>query len=303
MANTVSKSNAEKNLVMRIEYTIGISRSRNRALLLLLAMEMQVNQLKRDEFGRVHGIVAVDKPAGMTSHDVVYEARKALGTKKVGHAGALDPFATGVLLVLVGKATKYSDQFIATDKEYVMEILFGISTNSADTEGKITQQYEDDIDLSNLEQVLQKFVPEYEQYVPVFSSVKVDGNKLRVLARKFDDFELLDKEDGKYVRFFSAEREHVLKLPKHLCKIPEIELLSIANKDVSEIDSLGITGTFKTAKVRVACSKGTYIRTLAEDIGKSMNPPVPAMLTGLQRTRVGDVNISDCVQISELGSL
>ncbi len=103
-----------------------------------MTIDFPVNNLKRDEFGRPSGIVAVNKPAGVTSHDLVDKLRKQLGTKKVGHAGALDVFADGVMIYLIGKSTKLSDKLMHLDKEYVTTIILGIATDTQDTEGKVT---------------------------------------------------------------------------------------------------------------------------------------------------------------------
>jgi len=273
-------------------------------------MKYLANQLQRDEFGRVNGIIAVNKPAGFTSHDVVAKARGALKTKKVGHAGALDPFATGILILLVGKATKMSDDFVNYDKEYIANTLFGISTDSSDTEGRITDVIESP-NIDELPQVLEQFTPSYEQFVSVYSSVKVDGNKLRVLARSYENFDVEDRDEKRFAKFYNdvEDKPFEVELPKHLCKIPEIEILNTTETDISDIKfyeerkSQIPTTKFPTATIRVACSKGTYIRALAEDIGQAFPTPIPAMLIGLERTKVGDITLDKAVEIDELENL
>lgn len=120
----------------------------------------QVNQITKDEFGRVSGVFAYNKPAGVSSHDIVYKFRRHFETKKVGHAGTLDPFADGLLIVLVGKATKLSDTFLNTDKEYRARILFGIETNSGDPEGDIVETYGKsfELDSSLIQEAISNFV-------------------------------------------------------------------------------------------------------------------------------------------------
>jgi tRNA pseudouridine55 synthase len=269
----------------------------------------ELNQLKTDEFGRVSGILAINKPAGITSHDVVDKVRHILGTTKVGHAGALDPFATGVMLILVGKATKLSDDLMQSDKDYIAQVLFGISTDSSDTEGQITQT-STSTDLSNLSEVLQQFTPEYEQYVSVFSSIKVGGETLRVLARKYQHHRIEQEGASRFVYFYNNPGEHEVKveLPRHLCQIPHIELLSIGRINLESNYPEFYTGVkaqipqveFSTAAIKVTCSKGTYIRILAEDIGKALNTPTPAMLIELQRTRVGQISLDAAITIEDL---
>jgi tRNA pseudouridine(55) synthase len=280
------------------------------------------NDLYFDDFGRCHGVLVIDKPVGMGSHDVVYKVRRVLGTRQVGHAGALDPFATGIIIVLVGKATKLSDHYLNHDKEYIADVLFGLQTDSADTEGNIIAQTPAEIlktwDLetvkTSIQQSLPKFVPEYEQYVPVFSSIKVDGDKLRVLARKFASFKLRDTPAGRSVDFSDPEGvvKKTVNLPKHLCQIPSLELIELVNRDISDLDfyqqrrEIVQSTEFPVATLRVECSKGTYIRTLAEDIGAAQaEPPTgigpqPAMLIGLRRTRVGEFVIANAITLEDL---
>lgn len=273
-------------------------------------MHYQVNKVHRDEFGRVSGILAVNKPVGITSHDVVDKIRRILGTRQVGHAGALDPFATGVLIILVGKATKLADDFIEADKEYVTRILFGISTDSADTEGKVLSTISNP-NISGLQDVISKFSPQYEQYVSIFSSVKVDGQKLRVLARKYQHKDIVQQGDDRFALFYNddSDKQLKVKIPKHLCQIPLIEIISTADWDIAQTDfyaqnsELLPNSVFPSAVVRVACSKGTYIRALGEDIGQALTPPVPAMLVELDRTRVADITKDQAVEIEQVANL
>lgn len=273
-------------------------------------MTYEINKLKIDEFGRINGVVAVNKPVGITSHDVVDRARKAFHTRAVGHSGALDPFASGLILILVGKATKLADSYLNKDKEYTAKILFGIKTDSADPEGKVLD-VNNTINLNNLAETLTKFTPSYTQYVPVFSSVKVGGEKLRVLARKYKYHRVIDESETRVVEFFDKDDNiaHKIELPKHICSISYIELIDQDVADISayrfatEWTKSDLLDLYPTAEIRVKCSKGTYIRVLAEDIGATLNHPTPAMLLELRRTKIGDFDVTQSVDIDNLHTL
>lgn len=264
-------------------------------------MSYKFNNLFVDDFGRMSGVVAINKPVGITSHDAVDVLRREFKTKQVGHAGALDPFASGVLVLLVGKATKYSDLFLNSDKEYLATVLFGRSTDSADPEGKILQDIDTTtLDLAKLQAELEsikpKFMPDYKQYVPIFSSVKVDGEKLRILARSSDKFELIDTDAGRIAKFYKGEETIEVKVPTHDCKISKLDFQTAEYIDYE-------TKSYASVVVDVACSKGTYIRSLAEDIGLALPDKLPAMLSDLCRTRVADIHLIECVELDNVRSL
>ncbi len=198
----------------------------------------------------------VDKPEDWTSHDVVAKVRGEIRGKyggkkpKVGHGGSLDPFATGVLLILIGKAVKRFEEIKSWEKEYVMTVKLGEKTDTGDRTGKIIEkQTVDKINEQQLRQVLQSFVGEYEQTVPAYSAVKLKGRKLYQLARQ-----------GKQV-----------KLWKRIVKIQKIELIDLQGE---------------TLKVRVRRGSGTYMRQLAVDIGERLGG-VLAVAEELRRIRVG----------------
>ena len=203
-------------------------------------------------------VLVVDKPKEWTSHDVVAKIRNGLFKKyekkvKVGHGGTLDPFATGVLLILIGAATRRFEEIKDWEKEYVMEIKLGESTNTGDSEGKvIKKQKVREIDEEKTKKVLKSFKGEYEQEVPIYSAVKVDGRRLYKLAR-------------------AGEK---VKLPKRKVKIKEIELVSYQGLSL---------------KVRVVCGSGTYMRQLAVDIGEKLG--ISAHAKELRRTRVGEYKL------------
>lgn len=211
----------------------------------------------------------LDKPLGWTSFDVVKRIRgklhHRLGIKKlkVGHAGTLDPLATGVLIVCTGKMTKQIDELQAHVKEYVAEITLGATTPSFDLETPIDATYPTEhITREQVEQVLrQQFVGSIKQVPPSYSACKVDGHRAYKMARKGKEVELKAKE----------------------LVIDEIELLNYSMPRI---------------EIRVVCSKGTYIRALARDIGHALGSG--AHLTALRRTRVGGVRVDDCLQVPDM---
>ena len=216
-------------------------------------------------------ILYIDKPFGWTSFDAVKRLRGALtrrlGVKKikVGHAGTLDPLATGVMILCTGRATKQIDELQAGVKEYVATIALGATTPSFDLETEIDATYPTDhINRQLVEDTLKKFLGRIEQVPPAFSACKIDGKRAYNLARKGRDVELKAK----------------------ILVIDEIELLEYSQKEI---------------KIRVVCSKGTYIRALARDIGVALGSG--AHLTALRRTRVGDVSIDKCLSVQQAAEL
>ncbi|MBQ5477878.1 MAG: tRNA pseudouridine(55) synthase TruB [Bacteroidaceae bacterium] len=212
-------------------------------------------------------IVYIDKGYRLTSFKAVAKVRylisKKIGVKKlkVGHAGTLDPLATGVLIICMGKATKKIDQLQAHTKEYVAGLKLGATTPSFDMEHPEDQTYPvEHITKELVEEMLQKFVGEIQQVPPAYSACMIDGHRAYELARKGKDVPLKAKT----------------------LVIDEIELLEC------ELPYI---------KIRVVCSKGTYIRALARDIGEALNSG--AYLTSLRRTRVGDVKVEDCLQLED----
>ena len=208
-------------------------------------------------------VICFNKPLGWTSFKVVGHARyhicRRIGVKKlkVGHAGTLDPLATGVMIVCTGKATKRIEEFQYHTKEYIATIQLGATTPSYDLEHEIDATYPTEhITRELVEETLTKFIGEIQQVPPAFSACMVNGKRAYDLARKGEEVELKPK----------------------LLVIDEIELLEC---NLPEI------------KVRVVCSKGTYIRALARDIGEAMQSG--GHLTALERTRVGDIRIEDCL--------
>lgn len=210
------------------------------------------------------GIVCIDKPEGFTSFDVVAKLRGIYETKKIGHTGTLDPMATGVLCVCVGKATKAVELLTAHDKRYVTTMLLGRSTDTGDITGETIDEAPVDLTEDKVKEVILSFVGEYEQIPPMYSAKKVGGRKLCDLAR-----------EGKVV-----ERKPVL------IKLSDIVIEKINLPEV----------TFS-----VSCSSGTYIRVLCEDIGKKLG--VPSTMSYLRRLKVGNFDLDDSFGFDELNNL
>ena len=214
-------------------------------------------------------ILCFDKPLHWTSFNLVAKIRSQLchrlGVKKlkVGHAGTLDPLATGVMVICTGKATKRIDELQAHVKEYVATLQLGATTPCFDLEKPIDKTYPTDhITEPLVREVLSKFIGRIEQVPPAFSACKIDGKRAYDLARKGREVELKPK----------------------VLVIDEIELQNFNPEKMQ-------------ATIRVVCSKGTYIRALARDIGEALNSG--AHLISLRRTRVGDVKVEDCMQVED----
>jgi len=211
------------------------------------------------------GIIVVNKPKGCTSHDVVYKVKKILG-KKVGHTGTLDPNATGVLPLLLGMGTRLSHYLIEHDKKYTVTLQLGEKTDTADCEGNVIEEKEvksKNFTKQNIEGVLQSFIGKQKQTPPMYSAIKINGKKLYEYARNNEKVELVKRD----------------------IEIYKIELLGI------DIEKRQIIFTVK-------CSKGTYIRSLCEDIAEKLE--TVGYMAELQRTLVGSFDIKDAITVEEL---
>ncbi|MBN1331878.1 tRNA pseudouridine(55) synthase TruB [Candidatus Dojkabacteria bacterium] len=268
-------------------------------------MGYEINKMTIGAGNQVHGVLAVNKPSGITSHDVVNIVRKKYNTRKVGHAGALDPFARGVLIVLIGRYTKLSDQLMGGDKEYKCKILLGLETDTLDTEGKIIKSQ--DVSAKEINEkisngALAGIERGYDQQVPVFSSVKVEGQKLRILAHKSERYEI----DGDAVIFYmNDDRKKRVVLPRKKVQFEKFEIGEKKEIRASEVERYlkgkkNFDGKTRLVELdlTVGCSKGTYIRQLAKDIGELLE--VPAMLIELERSRVGQITLAECISINDL---
>jgi len=213
---------------------------------------------------RVDGVLLLDKPIGLTSNDALQKARRLFSAAKGGHTGTLDPLATGLLPLCFGEATKFSADLLDADKTYEAVLKLGVTTDSGDAEGKVVASAAVNVTESDIFRVLPMFTGELQQIPPMHSALKRDGRPLYELARQG----------------IEVERE------ARAVTIHRLECLAFAG------DSLSL---------RVACSKGTYIRVLAADIGRELG--CGAHLTALRRTVVGDLDLANAVTLAELEAL
>lgn len=210
-------------------------------------------------------IILIDKPAGISSFGVVAKVRANLRDKfghkiKVGHTGTLDPFATGLLILLSGKLTKKSSDFLKLDKVYEATLRLGYTSTTGDPEGDLTLISEKTPDLAEIKTTLDSFLGQIDQTPPRFSAIKINGTRAYKLARKGTDFDI----------------------PSRQVKIYSIDILDY---------------NYPELKLRVHCSSGTYIRTLAEDIGEKLQ--TGAYLTALRRLTIGDYDIKDAHPLTD----
>ncbi|MFD2116782.1 tRNA pseudouridine(55) synthase TruB [Paenibacillus yanchengensis] len=214
----------------------------------------------------MEGILAVWKPAGWTSHDVVAKVRRLLGVKRIGHTGTLDPIVTGVLPLCIGRATRVVEYMQERPKAYTATLRLGIATDTEDITGNIIEQVDDfQVNIDDITAVLETFVGEVEQTPPMYSAVKVNGKRLYELAREGKTVERKTRQVTIY---------NIKLLEEHL-----------ADREA--------TFTFE-----VECSKGTYIRTLCVDIGKKLG--IPATMTQLVRTQSAGITANDCLTLEQI---
>jgi tRNA pseudouridine55 synthase len=208
------------------------------------------------------GFINVYKPKGITSHDVVSKLRKITKIKQIGHTGTLDPFAVGVLPICIGKATRLIE-YLEDDKEYIATVQFGKNTDSYDIDGNVTEIFEKKITKEDLLTTLKNFEGEISQLPPIYSAIKVNGKKLYDYARKGETVEIQPRKVY-----------------------------------ISKIKLLNFDYETQTAEIDVGCSKGTYIRSIAYDIGKSLN--CGGFLSALKRTKAGKFCIENSVKLEEI---
>lgn len=214
----------------------------------------------------MNGVLVVDKPQEFTSFDVVAVVRKLSGQRKIGHTGTLDPNATGVLPLLLGNATKAQDIVPNHDKEYVADFKLGITTDTLDIWGQVKSKTESDVKQGEIEEIIKQFTGEIEQIPPMFSAVSVNGQRLYDLARK------------------GVEVERKLRT----ITVYELELVSFDEQNQS-------------GRLRIKCSKGTYIRTLIDDIGAKLK--VGAVMTALRRTMACGFEIENALTLDKIKEL
>jgi tRNA pseudouridine55 synthase len=221
---------------------------------------MSLQQVKELE-----GVLLVDKPKGLTSHDVVYHLRRKLQMKKIGHAGTLDPMATGVLVMLIGKATRISQYLMSTDKIYEGEATLGVVTDSQDAEGEMMETRPvPELTEAKVREVMKTFLGDQYQIPPMHSAIKIDGVKLYQLARKGEEVE----REPRFIR--------------------------VAGFNLFTFDSPKLT-------FDLHCTKGTYVRTIAHDLGQKLG--CGAHLSALRRTASGKFTIAQCLPLEEIEKL
>lgn len=225
-----------------------------------------MNYRYKDGEYKMDGIIIVNKPKGITSRDVVNEISKKFRTKKVGHTGTLDPIATGVMVVCLNAATKLVDKLTSYDKEYIATCILGIETDTLDNTGKILNTMQTHITKNQIETTLNKFIGSYEQEVPKYSAIKINGKKLYEYARENIE----------------------VKLPKRNVIINNINLVSGPRYMDNKTEF-----TF-----RCSVSKGTYIRSLIRDIASDLN--TYGIMTDLIRTRQGNFDIKDAINLDQI---
>ncbi len=211
----------------------------------------------------IEGFLLIDKPAGITSHDVVNRVRRLFGLKRVGHGGTLDPLATGLLILMLGSYTRKADCFLGADKTYLATLSLGVTTDTEDAQGKILQIREvGPFPAGRIEQVCGRFVGDIEQRVPAYSAVRIGGRRSYELARS-----------GKPIPPRSRQ-----------VSVRELKILAYRHPEVD---------------LKISCSKGTYIRTLCADIGDKLG--CGAHMKSLRRIRIGAVTIDRAVKLDEAG--
>lgn len=265
----------------------------------------QLNKLIFDDFNRPSGILLLNKPSDISSHDLVDQVRRKFNIKQVGHAGALDVFSSGLMLILVGKATKLSNEILNWDKAYQARIVFGLFNYTQDPEGEILRSQPEFIPTDEeLNKVLDSFKGEYNQFVSIYSSVKVKGIKLRKILRDPRyTFEVSKKGNFKELiikRKDSEELFTTINVPQREITIYDIKLLENGAKLGKELPFKGIDPDKKYGycDIYVKCSKGTYIRQLAEDIGNKLG--TDAVLASLNRKELGVLNESMVIDLEKI---
>lgn len=218
--------------------------------------------MSKTENASLFGFLNIYKPKGLTSHDVVARLRKITKVKQIGHTGTLDPFATGVLPICIGKATRLIE-YLDDDKEYLATVQFGKNTTTYDLEGEITATFDKKVTEEDVKNALKAFEGEISQIPPIYSAIKVNGKKLYDYARQGQDIEIKPRK------------------------------VTISKIELKEFDK-----TSQSAKITVACSKGTYIRSIAYDLGAKLG--CGGYLTALERTKAGKFQVNTAIKLEDL---
>lgn len=218
--------------------------------------------MSKTENASLFGFLNIYKPKGLTSHDVVARLRKITKVRQIGHTGTLDPFATGVLPICIGKATRLIE-YLDDDKEYLATVQFGKNTATYDLEGEITATFDKKVTEEDVKNTLKDFEGEISQIPPIYSAIKVNGKKLYDYARQGQDIEIKPRK------------------------------VTISKIELKEFDK-----TSQSVKITVACSKGTYIRSIAYDLGAKLG--CGGYLTALERTQAGKFQVNTAIKLEDL---
>lgn len=218
--------------------------------------------MSKTENASLFGFLNIYKPKGLTSHDVVARLRKITKVRQIGHTGTLDPFATGVLPICIGKATRLIE-YLDDDKEYLATVQFGKNTTTYDLEGEITATFDKKVTEEDVKNALKAFEGKIYQIPPIYSAIKVNGKKLYDYARQGQDIEIKPRK------------------------------VTISKIELKEFDK-----TSQCAKITVACSKGTYIRSIAYDLGAKLG--CGGYLTALERTQAGKFQVNSAIKLEGL---
>ena len=218
--------------------------------------------MSKTENASLFGFLNIYKPKGLTSHDVVARLRKITKVRQIGHTGTLDPFATGVLPICIGKATRLIE-YLDDDKEYLATVQFGKNTATYDLEGEITATFDKKVTEEDVKNALKDFEGEISQIPPIYSAIKVNGKKLYDYARQGQDIEIKPRK------------------------------VTISKIELKEFDK-----TSQSAKITVACSKGTYIRSIAYNLGAKLG--CGGYLTALERTKAGKFQVNTAIKLEDL---
>ena len=218
--------------------------------------------MSKTENASLFGFLNIYKPKGLTSHDVVARLRKITKVRQIGHTGTLDPFATGVLPICIGKSTRLIE-YLDDDKEYLATVQFGKNTTTYDLEGEITATFDKKVTEEDVKNALKAFEGEISQIPPIYSAIKVNGKKLYDYARQGQDIEIKPRK------------------------------VTISKIELKEFDK-----TSQSAKITVACSKGTYIRSIAYDLGAKLG--CGGYLTALERTQAGKFQVNTAIKLEDL---
>ena len=218
--------------------------------------------MSKTENASLFGFLNIYKPKGLTSHDVVARLRKITKVRQIGHTGTLDPFATGVLPICIGKATRLIE-YLDDDKEYLATVQFGKNTTTYDLEGEITAPFDKKVTEEDVKNALKDYEGENSQIPPIYSAIKVNGKKLYDYARQGQDIEIKPRK------------------------------VTISKIELKEFDK-----TSQSAKITVACSKGTYIRSIAYDLGAKLG--CGGYLTALERTKAGKFQVNSAIKLEGL---